>query len=176
MSEEFKKLMILVLGIFIVLACIVLRTKFLSISTINKIFYHLECNKIPYKDGKVLCLGRDGGFKSDYETAENYCAKLNLKLPSRDEARYIWLASENCQRVSASNELTENELTENDKPSCSSAPVIKFSRSLQYHNGSFWLRDAGNGKLHYAMNYYDGSMSVYKDSLNSLGVRCVGIK
>lgn len=170
MVEEFKKLLILVLILFMILLCIVLRTKVFSISSLNKVLHFMECNSIPYKDGKVLCLGKDAGFKSDYDTAAAYCAKLNLKLPSREEARYIWKASENCQRASA------GVLTVEEQVSCNETSSIKFSRALQYTNGSFWLRDSAGGKLHYAVNYYDNAVEIYKDGSDSLGVRCISIK
>ncbi len=170
MAEEFKKLLILVLILFIVLLCIVLRVKVLSLSSLNKVLHYFECNSIPYKDGKVLCLGKDAGFKSDFNTALSYCTKMNLKLPNREEAYYIWKASENCQQAAASNTVASEE------NHCNTSASIKFSRALQYTNGSFWLRDSANGKLHYAINYYDASVEVYKDSTSSLGVRCISIK
>lgn len=170
MSEEFKKLLVLALILFIILLLVVLRVKVFSISSVNKIFHKLECVSVPYKDGKTLCLGKDAGFKSDYQTAAAYCNKLNLKLPSREEARYIWASSENCRRAAASGFSTDKNTA------CNINSSIKFARALQYTDGSFWLRDSAGGKLHYAVNYYDNTVDVYKDSSNSLGVRCVSLK
>jgi len=187
-NEESKKLIILVLIVFCILAGIVLRTKVFSISTINKLSYLIECNKLPYQNGKSLCLGKDAGFKSDFETAEAYCAKLNLRLPSREEAWYIWLASENCHRAfAAGNYLPQNKYSfmnpEIDrvqaigiKNYCNPEPSIKFSKSLQYVNGNFWLRDVANGKRHYTVNYNEGDINIYNDNTEALGVRCIGVK
>ena len=180
MLSEFKKFLLLTLILFIVLSGIVLYSRLHSLSLIGD-----DCSVIPYKDGLNLCFGQDAGIKAGYEAASAYCEKYNMQLPTREQAWYAWIASENCQRAFASGgNVSKNKtyfiyypaykvqaITVNNY--CNQSPSIKFSQALQYNNGYFWLQDSPGGKLHYAVNYADGTITVFKDKTNTLGIRCV---
>lgn len=177
---EVKQFLYLTLGLFFILALIVCFNK-LKFS----VFIGDDCTLIPYTDGQAFCFGQDAGIKSGYETAETYCKKRNMELPTREQAWYVWIASENCQRAFASGgTVAKNKDYFINNPSdkvqaitvanyCNQTSSIKFSQALQYNNGYFWLKESPGGKLHYAVNYADGSISVFKDKINTLGIRCV---
>lgn len=178
--SEFKKFLLLTLGLIFILLSVVLFSKLNFTAFIND-----DCTLISCGENKTLCLGQDAGLKANYEAAANYCVKRNMELPTREDAWYAWIASENCQRAFASGgNVSKNKnyfiYYPSDKVQsitisnyCNSSPSIKFSQALQYNNGYFWLKDSPGGKLHYAVNYADGTITVFKDKTNTLGIRCV---
>jgi len=185
LSDEFKKLIFLCIVLILVLCGIIFLHKFGSVSFLTKYFKSDECSFIPYKNGVRICLGKDAGFKAAYGEASEYCKKLEMRLPTREEAWYVWISSENCQRTYASGsyiaknkyrfmnpELEKVQAIE-IKNYCNTIPSIKFSQSLQYSGGYFWLGDLAGGKRHYAINYSNGSIKVFKDKTKTLGVRCI---
>ncbi len=190
--DEFKKFFYLIIVLVIFLIGIVLRYKYNNVFFKSKHFPNDECSFIPYEDGKKICLGQDAGFKAGYYQASSYCSSLDMSLPTREQAWYIWLSSENCQRLFASNGLVAKNKKQfvdscykspsckvqsiSVKNYCNPSSLIKFSHSLQYHNGYFWLKDSAVDGLHYGINYSEGTIDAFKDNFKSLGVRCVKIK
>ncbi len=178
--SELKKLLYLTLVLVVILLGVILHSKFGFVS-----FKNDDCTLIPYKNGKQICLGQDAGMKANFETASAYCEKMNMRLPTREEAWYIWVASENCQRAFASGGTVSKNISYfiyypdekvqaiSVKNYCNEMSSIKFSQALQYNKGYFWLNDSAGGKLHYSVNYASGSVEIYKDKTPSLGVRCV---
>lgn len=187
--DEYKKLLILVLLLTIFLGSVVLVSKPSIITILPRRLTSDSCSIIPYKNGKNLCLGQDAGFKSDYKQAESYCTKIGMRLPTREEAWYVWIASENCSRAFASNgniaknkQQFINSCYNTDtctaqaisvKNYCNTTPYIKFSKSLQYSDGNFWLKERTEESGHYSANYADGIINAYPDYVKTLGVRCI---
>lgn len=185
MQNEFKKLLILCFFVFLILCGIVLAQRPSIFGGFSKYFLSDECSFLPYKNDERLCLGQDAGVKSDFSSADMYCKKIGMRLSTREEAWYIWIASENCQRAFASNEYVPKNKAQflnadfepvqalGVKNYCNETASIKFSQAIQYNGGFFWLSDFAGGKRHYAFNYSNGVVKIFKDKTNSLGVRCV---
>ncbi len=190
--DEYKKLLILVLLLTLFLGSVVLISKPSVFTLLPRRFTSDSCSLIPYKNDKKLCLGQDAGFKSNYKQASSYCSSIGMQLPSREEAWYVWIASENCSRAFASNGNvaknkrqfinscyntdTCNVQAISIKNYCNANPSMKFSQSLQYIDGNFWLRDSAEESRHYSINYADGIVDAYPDYTKTLGVRCIKLK
>lgn len=187
--NEYKKLLILVLLLTIFLGSVVLISKPSVFTILPRRLTADSCSLIPYKDGQKLCLGQDAGFKANYKQATTYCSSIGMRLPTREEAWYIWIASENCSRAFASNgnvarnkrqfvnscynTETCNVQSISVDNYCNPTSSIKFSQSLQYSDGNFWLLDSAEEFGHYSVNYADGVINAYPDSTKTLGVRCI---
>ena len=137
-----------------------------------------------------LCLSEDFGIRLNYYEASTYCSKRGMALPTREDAWEIWIKSENCLRAFSSNEdVPKNKQAflsqySNEYPFtpsknidnyCSKNSSIKFPIASQYKNGLFWLKDNAGENNHYAINYYNGRLSIREDNTKTLGVRCVKI-
>ncbi len=143
-----------------------------------------DCIPIKTRGKKKLCLEEDAGLKTDYSEALEYCRRRGKRLPTREDAWYIWISSENCRRAFASGaDVWQNKvqfLTSGVRvPSvatdnyCRINSVIKFPMSAQYKQSSFWLGDGKNEKEHYAINYFSATIRSFSDKEEGLGVRCV---
>ncbi|MBR6098712.1 hypothetical protein IKP85_03090 [bacterium] len=186
--EEYKRQMIL-LGIFLILLgfCIILykSDRFWDLSKGFPLHTNSgNCIKI----SDDICLAEDAGLRLSYYEASSLCSKRGMKLPSKEDAWTIWINSENCHRIFASNlDVPKNkeaftsvcnsedciEQAINVKKYCSPEFLIKFPIASQYEKGSFWLRDnAGNDK-HYAINYSTGVIRAFDSNTKTLGVRCI---
>ena len=132
-----------------------------------------------------LCLSEDSGLRVNYYSASSLCSKRGMSLPTLEDAWLIWISSENCHRVFASNELIPpdkddfinhtNKLAPANrvKKYCLPNSLIKFSASSQYKHGSYWIKDKASNDKHYAINFNTGKVGMYYDYERNLGVRCV---
>ena len=186
--EEFKKQLIF-LGIFVLfLFAGVLLYKSDMFWNISKgLPLHTNSgNCVKLAEG--ICLAEDAGLRLSYYEASSLCSKRGMSLPTKEDAWTVWINSENCHRIFASNVKVpkdKNSFTSvcnsddcieqaiNIKKYCSPVSKIKFPLASQYYKGSFWLRDnAGNDK-HYAINYSTGKIRAFQNNKKTLGVRCV---
>ena len=156
MYENIKTYVILTLILTAFLGVLLLLYKTDFVERAEGIISGRSADCIPIKTAgkKKLCMEEDAGLKTDYSEAYEYCTGRGKRLPTREDAWYIWISSENCRRAFASGaDVWQNKvqfLTSGAKvPSvtvdnyCRINSVIKFPMSAQYKQSSFWL---GNGK------------------------------
>lgn len=135
-----------------------------------------------------ICLAEDAGLRLSYYEASSLCRKRGMTLPTKEDAWYIWINSENCHRIFAANihvpkdknaftkVCTDDEcLVQTNEISkyCSDKLLIKFPRASQYEKGSYWLKDSAGENEHYAINYSTGKIKAFKDTTKTLGARCI---
>ena len=142
-----------------------------------------DCIKIKTGGGRSICFGEDAGVKLTYRKAQEYCKKEGKRLPSRENAWYIWISSENCKSAFASGaEVAENreQFVRSHKISsfkinnyCRAKSLIKFPISPQYKFGSFWLGGEGPEAKAYAIDYFSGTIRSVLPEEDGFGVRCV---
>lgn len=142
-----------------------------------------NCTSIKTIGERSFCLGEDVGIKSTYAKAFSYCKKNGMRLPTKSDAWYIWVSSENCRSTFASGAdvpvgvlqfaegITVPAITIENY--CRSNPVIKFPMSAQYKQNSFWLADRKNTHEHYAIDYFSATIKSFQDNEDGLGIRCV---
>ncbi len=191
--EEYKHQLYLLCLLVMILGIIVFLNKpevsLFIMKYFPKQYTDEECSFIPYKSGERICLGKDAGIKTGYYEASTYCSLRGMDLPTREQAWYVWISSENCQRAfAAGGEIPKDKnqfvnscyKVDNCKTSslaiqnyCNQTPSIKFPIASQYYRGNFWLKDSPGDKKHYTINYSTGTVNAYPDDLKKFGVRCV---
>ena len=182
MSDNLRIYAILTLLVtfFLLGILVVYKTGFLSGKSVASAN---NCTSVTTIGPYAICLGEDVGIKSTYQEAVSYCKKNGMRLPTKSDAWYIWVSSENCRSAFASGaDVPEgiSQFTEGRSvPSitienyCRSNSVIKFPMSAQYKQNSFWLAEKKNSKEHYAINYFSATIKSFQDSEDGLGIRCV---
>lgn len=188
--EELRRQIIFLLVFVLVLSVTMLLYKSVRIRNFFKgDFIQINSSScVKLSDG--ICLSEDAGISVDYYSASTYCRKRGMHLPTREEAWTIWINSENCDRVFASNlpvpkdknafmkicsDDTEDCIIEamNVPKYCTTSYAIKFPRASQYENGYFWLKDSAESGKHYSINYFTGNIKSTPDINKTLGIRCV---
>lgn len=186
--EEFRKQLI-ILSIFIVILgvfVVIYKSDYFWNFAKGLPFHTNSQNCTKLNSG--ICLAEDAGLRLNYYEASSLCRKRGMTLPTREDAWLIWINSENCHRVFASNiEVPTdkksfiapcknegcNNIALNVKNYCLSNPSIKFPRAPQYQDGYFWLKDNAGNESHYTINYSTGHIRTSKDFNKALGVRCI---
>lgn len=187
--NEFKRQLLYIFILLICLLMVVLQVKTSLFSKILRLLSTGECSIIPYTTGKQLCFGGDVGVKMSYPEAKIYCQRKGMHLPTREEAWYIWISSENCGRyfaagINVAKDFYQFKTPCNTDVSCKTSSVlvdnyckpvsiIKFPLATQYKNGNFWLAEENDSKNFYSIDYSTGSLYKTKSQDEAYGVRCV---
>lgn len=126
----------------------------------------------------------------DFERAQSYCKSKGMKLPTKEQAWLMWLASSNCKIAKVTNrhiikdkqtfinschELnTECLAPANDvKYFCNPNADLLFLDEKYFRHGNYWLADRYDKNGHYTANFINGMTNAYLDTIKLLGVRCV---
>lgn len=129
----------------------------------------------------------------DFYSAENYCKKMGMTLPTREQAWEMWRASLNCKMAFVldkdiiSDKGTFLKSCHNPDDKCISKAsktdyICNYNENLlfldekSYRFGNYWLKDRYDKNGHYSANFINGTTNAYTDTIRLLGVRCVSSK
>ncbi len=126
----------------------------------------------------------------DFESAEYYCKRRGMELPTREQAWEMWRASANCKIsmvlnnhiikdkntfIKSCHNLDKNCLVPSNQVNYFCAPDkdLLFLDEKVFRYGNYWLKDRYDRNGHYSANFINGMTNAYADNIKLLGVRCV---
>ncbi len=187
---EIKLLIVVLLGIGVLVTTLI-RIELLE--EYHKLFPPIEQEISATKLSENLFVDEVNAGPMDFDSAESYCKKKGMTLPTREQAWEMWKASSNCKMAMVLNKeiiidkdrfikschnpknkcLTK---TENVNYSCNYDENLLFLDEKSYRHGNYWLKDKFDKNGHYSVNFITGATNAYADSIKLLGVRCVSSK